>query len=68
MASFAAGIKAMYLALVDKRATIGYFFEHQLIRPLLSMKMKPEVDFRLSLFSAQSESEYLSTSSLFWPL
>lgn len=68
VASFAAGVKLMYSALVDhERATVGCLFEHQLTGPLLSMKIKSEVDFQLFLSPAQSELEYLSTSSLFWP-
>lgn len=65
VASFVARVKAMYSALVDDNAAVGCFFEHQLTGPSLSMKIKPEVDFRLSLLPAQSESEYLTTKSLF---
>ena len=45
VASFAASIKATYSALVDDNVTVGCLLEHQLTGPLLSMKMKPEVDF-----------------------
>lgn len=58
----------MYLALVDDRGTIDSFFKHQLTGSLLSMKIKPEIDFQLSLFLTQSKSKYLSMMSLFWPL
>ena len=64
VASFAASVRAIYSALVDEKATVGCLFEHQLIGPPLSIKMKPEVDFQLFLSPAQSESEYPSTSSL----
>ena len=67
VASFATNVKAMYLVLVDERAIIGCLFEHQLIGPPLSMKIKLKVDFRLFLSSAQSKSEYPSTNSLLWP-
>ena len=49
---FAASIRAMYSASVDEKATVGYLFEHQLTEPPSSMKMKPEVDFRLFLSPA----------------
>ena len=65
--SFAAKVRAIYLALVDNNAAIAYFFEYQLTNPSLSMNMKSEVDFRLYLSSAQSKFEYPSTNSFFWP-
>lgn len=52
MVSFAANIKTIYLALVDEKANVGYFFEHKLIKPSLSIKIKPVVNFRLFLSSA----------------
>lgn len=64
VASFSARVRAMYYALVDDNAIVGCFLEHQLTGPSLSIKMKPEVDFRLSLSPAQSESKYPSTRSL----
>ena len=67
IASFAARIRAMYSASVDNRVTVDCFFEHQLIGPPLSMKIKPEVDFRLFVLPAQSKSEYPSMRSLSWP-
>lgn len=67
VASFAANVKARYSASVDERATVDCLLQHQLTGPPLRIKMKPEVDFRLSLSPAQSESEYPSTSKLFWP-
>lgn len=57
VASFAANVKAMYLASVDDRATVACFLEHQLTGPLFNMKMKPEIDLRLSLSPAQLGSE-----------
>lgn len=66
VASFAASVRAMYSASVDDKATMGCLLEHQLTGPPLSMKMKPEVDFQLSLSPAQSKSEYPSTRSLSW--
>ncbi len=68
VASFAASIRATYSALVDDNATVGCLLEYQLTGPLLSIKMKPEVDFWLSLSPSQSESEYPLTMSLSWPL
>ena len=67
VASFAARVRVMYSASVDNRTIVDCFFEHQLTGPLLSMKIKPEVDFWLSLSPAQSESEYPSMRSLSWP-
>ena len=68
VASFAASVRVMYYAFVDDRATVDCLFEHQLTGPPLSIKTNPEVDLRLSLSPAQSESEYPSTSSLSSPL
>lgn len=42
---FAADVKAIYLALVNKKTSVGGFFEYQLIGPPLNMKIKPKVDF-----------------------
>lgn len=67
MASFTASVKTIYSASVDEKAIIGCLFEHKLIGPPLSMKMKPKVDFRIFLSSAQSKLEYLFTNSLLWP-
>lgn len=64
---FTANVKVMYLALVEKKATVGYFCEHQRTGPPLSMKTKPEVDFQLFLSPAQSESEYPFTNRLSCP-
>lgn len=33
LASLATSVRAMYLVLIDNRATLGCFFEHQLISP-----------------------------------
>ena len=55
--SFAANVKAIYSASVEDRATVDCLLEHQLTEPPLSMKMNLNVDFRLSLSLAQSESE-----------
>ena len=66
VASFATRVRAIYLASVDNRATVDCFFKHQVTGPSLSMKIKPEVNFRLSLSPAQSESEYPSMRSLSW--
>lgn len=49
VASFAANMKAIYLASVENKVTVGCLLERQLIGPLLSIKMKPDVDFRLFL-------------------
>ena len=68
MASFVANTRAMYLAMVDKKATVGCLFEYQLTGPLLNIKIKSEIDFQLFLSPAQSKSEYLSTVSLLWLL
>lgn len=67
VASFAASVNAIYSALVDDRATVGYLLEHQLTGPPFSMKIKPEVDFRLSKSPAQFESEYPLTSNFSYP-
>lgn len=63
IAFFAASIRAMYLAFVNNSATVSFLFEHQLTRPLFTMKIKLDVDVRLSLSPAPSESEYLSINS-----
>lgn len=55
----------MYSTLVDDNAIIGCFLKYQLTGSLLSMKMKPEVDFWLFLSPAQFESKYPSIKSLF---
>ena len=60
VASFEASVKAIYSGSVDDSATVGCLLEHQLTGPPLSMKIKPEVDFRLSLSLAQSESQFLA--------
>ena len=57
VASLAASVSAMYSASVEEIATVNCLLEHQLIGPPFSIKMKPDVDFRLSLSPAQSESE-----------
>ena len=67
VAFFAASVKVIYSASIDDKATVSRLLEHQLTGPPFSMKMKSEVDFRLFLFPAQSESEYPSTKSLSWP-
>lgn len=54
----------MYSALVDDNITISCFFKHQLIDPLLSMKMKLKVNFWLSLSFVQFKFKYSSTKSL----
>lgn len=51
VASFVANIKAIYLAMMEDWATVNCFLEHQLMRPLLNIKIKFNIDFRLSLFS-----------------
>lgn len=66
VASFVASVKAMYSASVDDNATVGCLFEHQLTGLPLSIKIKPEVDFWLSLSPAQSKLEYPSMRSLSW--
>lgn len=63
--SFAAKVKAIYLALVNDNTIVAYFFEYQLIVPLLSMKIKLEVDLQLFFLLAQSKSEYPCTNSSF---
>lgn len=63
VASLAARVSAIYSASVEDRATVACFLEHQLIGPPFSIKIKPDVDFRLSLSPAQSESEYPSIFS-----
>lgn len=67
-ASFAASIKAIYSVLIDNKATVGCFLEHQIIGPLFNIKMKPKVDFQLSSFPAQLQLEYPLTNSFFCPL
>ena len=67
VASLAANVKDIYSASVDDSATVDCLFEHQLTSPPFSMNIKPDVDFRLSLSPAQSESEYPSTQSFFSP-
>lgn len=49
VASFTIRIKAKYSASVEDKVTVACFFKYQLISPLLSIKMKPKVDFYLSL-------------------
>lgn len=51
VAFFVANVKAIYLALMEDWATVNCFLEHQLMKPLLSIKIKLNIDFRLSLFS-----------------
>lgn len=68
MASLAAKVSAVYFASVENRATFACLLEHQLISPPFSMKMNPDVDFRLFLSPAQSESEYPSIFSSSFPL
>lgn len=65
VASFVASVRAIYLVLIDNSIIVVCFLEHQLTVPLLSMKMKPEVDFWLFLLPAQSEFEYPSINSFF---
>ena len=67
IASFAANVNAIYSAWVDNKATVGCLLEYQLTGPPFSIKMKPEVDFRLSRSPAQLESEHPSTNSFSWP-
>ena len=67
VASFAAMVSGMYSASVNKRIMVGFLFEHQLTSPPFTMKMKLDVNFRLFLSPAQSESEYPSIGSLFSP-
>ncbi len=57
VASLAANVSAIYSASVEEGATVDCLLGHQLIGPLFSMKMKPDVDFRLFLLPAQFESE-----------
>lgn len=52
VAFFAASVRAIYLASVDDNATIGCLFEQQLTGPLFNIKIKPDVDFWLSLLLA----------------
>ena len=65
VASFAASVNAIYSTSVDNRVTVGCLLEYQLTGPPFSMKIKPEVDFRLSKSPAQSKSEYPLTKQLF---
>ena len=51
VAFFVAKVRGIYLASIKERSTIGYLFKHQFTRRPLKMKMKPEIDFRLSLSS-----------------
>lgn len=55
--SFDARVSVIYSASVDDKATVACLLEHQLTGPPLSIKMKPEVDFLVEWFPAQSESE-----------
>lgn len=48
----AANISAIYSILVEKKATMSYFFEHQLTGPPFSIKIKPKVNFWLFKFPA----------------
>lgn len=57
--SFAAKLKAMYSASVDKNATVAYLFQYQLTRLRLSINMKPDVDFFMTWSLVQSKFEYL---------
>ena len=67
VASFVPKVSEMYSASMDERTMVGYFFEYELTSPSFSMKMKLNVNSRLSLLPAQSESEYLSMRSLSLP-
>ncbi len=51
VASLTASMSVIYSASVEERATVDCLFEHQLTGPPLSIKINPEVDFRLSLWS-----------------
>ncbi len=46
VASFAIRVNAIYFVLIDNKPIIAYFFKHQLIGPLLSIKIKPKVEFQ----------------------
>lgn len=45
VASFVVRVKAIYLASLEKKATIGYLSKDQLTGFLLSIKIKFKVDF-----------------------
>ena len=66
-ASFAARVSAMYSASVDDNATVDGLWGYQLTGLLFSIKMKPDVDLRLSLSPAESESEHPSIANLSLP-
>lgn len=57
IASFAANIKAIYLASMDDKETVAYFLKHQLTGPPFSMKIKPEVNLQLFLSPTQLKSK-----------
>lgn len=52
VASFAANVRAMYLASIDDRATVRCLSEHQLIGLPFNMKIYLETEFLLSLSPA----------------
>ena len=49
MTSFTARVRAIYSASIEERTTVGCHFKYELTGPPLSMKMKLEVDFQISL-------------------
>ena len=49
LASLLASLKAISSTLVEDSVIIGYCFNKCKIGPLASMKVKPPVDFRLSI-------------------
>ena len=56
MASHVVRLRAEYLAFADT-ATIGHFFELQVIAALFKKKVYPEIDWQSNMF-AKSASEY----------
>lgn len=48
VASFAVSVSVIYSVLVDNKTTVSSLLEHQLTELSFGIKIKPEVDFRLS--------------------
>ena len=53
--SFATSFKAIYLALVEDKATLGYLLGYKFTRPPFSIKINPHIDFQFFKSPAQWE-------------
>ena len=57
MASLQDSVHAIYSASVDDKATVGCFLDFQVIAAFPRIKAYPDVDFRVLISLAQSESQ-----------